>query len=141
MRKLLIGTLLLALPAAGGARGGDKGKEKPKPDTPAQQLQALFAEHTKASMELYKPVQAATTPEEQERIIEKEHLYDKFRKLHAEYGRRVLELAARHPAERKVVGDAWPGWSGMPGTLRRRLRPSTPSSATTSTTRTRKSTG
>src|SRR5262249_6577408 len=69
-------------------------------------LKALFAEHDKASRELYKPVQDAKTPEEQERILEKEKLYEKIRKVHAEYARRVLEFAARHPTERKLVGDA-----------------------------------
>jgi hypothetical protein len=106
MRPLLIGTLLLASLPAVGACADDQGKDTPKPDTPAKQLQALFAEHTKASAELYKPVQDARTPEEQERILEKEKLYEKFRKLHAEYARRVLEFAAKHPAERKLVGDA-----------------------------------
>jgi hypothetical protein len=90
--------------AAVGARGDDK--DKPKPDTPAKQLEALLAEHDKASTELYKPVQDAKTPEEQERILEKEKIYEKFQKLHAEYARRVLEFAAKHPAERKLVGDA-----------------------------------
>jgi hypothetical protein len=106
MRPLLLATLLLASLPAVGAHADDKGKDKPKPDTPAKQLQALFAEHTKASMELYKPVQAAKTPEEQEKILEKEKLLEKFQKLHAEFAHRVLEFATKYPAERKVVGDA-----------------------------------
>jgi hypothetical protein len=105
MRQLLLGTLLLALPAAVGARADDQAKDQPKSDTPAQQLQALFSEYTKATTELNKAVQDKT-PEEQEKIIEKEKLYDKFQKLRAEYTHRILDLADKHPAERKLVGDA-----------------------------------
>jgi hypothetical protein len=106
MRQLLVGMLLLAAPPAVGARADDKGKGEPKADTPAKQLQALFAEHNKASTELYKPLEAAKTPEEEERVIEREKLYEKFHKLQAEYARRVLDFAAKHPADPKVAGDA-----------------------------------
>jgi hypothetical protein len=51
-------------------------------------------------------VQDAKTPEEQEKIVEKERTPQKFRKVHGEYARRVLEFAAQHPAERKLVGEA-----------------------------------
>jgi predicted protein tyrosine phosphatase len=106
MRQPLIGILLLASLSTAGARADDKDKDKPKPDSPAQQLQALFAEHQKASTALYKPVEDAKTPEEQEKVVEKEKIPEKFRKLHAEYARRVLDFAAKHPTERKLVGDA-----------------------------------
>jgi hypothetical protein len=106
MRQSLIGILILASLAAARARADDKDKDKPKPDSAANQLQALFAEHEKASAALYKPVQDAKTPEEQERVLEKEKIYEKLRKLHVEYAGRVLDFAAKHPVERKLVGDA-----------------------------------
>jgi hypothetical protein len=100
-----MGILLLAWLSA-AARADDEDKDQPKPDNPAKQLQALFAEHHKASTALYKPVQNAKTPEERERVLEKEKIPEKYRKLHAEYARRVLEFAAKHPTERTLVGDA-----------------------------------
>jgi hypothetical protein len=99
-----MGALVLASLPAVGACADDK--DKPRPNTPAQQLQALLAEHGKATTELYKPVQDAKTAEEQERIFDKERIDEKLQKLNAEYARRVFELANEHSGERTVVGDA-----------------------------------
>jgi len=105
MRHLLMGPLLLAsLPALGSAADNDK--DKPKTDDPAAQLQALFAEDNKANNEIYKPVQDAKTPQEQVRILERDKIYEKRRKLHAESARRILDFADKHPEDRKLVVEA-----------------------------------
>jgi hypothetical protein len=106
MRQLLVGTLLLASLPAAGAAADDKSKDAPKADSPAQQLQALLAEYNKAFTDLYSSLPGAETPEEQQKILEKEKFYEKLHKLQAEHARRVLTFADKHPADRPVVGDA-----------------------------------
>jgi hypothetical protein len=106
MRQLLVGTLLLASLPAVAAGADDKDKGVPKAGTPAEQLQALLAEYNKAFTDLYNSLPGAETPEEQQKILEKEKFYERLHGLQADYARRVLEFAGKHPTERPVVGDA-----------------------------------
>jgi hypothetical protein len=106
MRQLLVGTLLVASLPAVGAAADDKSKDVSKTDAPAKQLQALFAEYNKANNDLYKPLQGAKTPAEQAEIFAREKTGEKIQKLKAEYARRVLDFADKHPTERPVVADA-----------------------------------
>jgi hypothetical protein len=97
MRRLLIGALLLAgLPAA-GASADDK--DKPKPVTPAAELQALLAEYDKASDALYEALPGAK-PDERDKI------YEKIKKLAADYAQRVFAFAEKHAKDRDAVLDA-----------------------------------
>jgi hypothetical protein len=95
--------ILTSLPAVGQLAGD---KDRPKANSPAEQLRALFAEHDRASRELYKPLLHAKTPEEEEKVYEEEKIIEKVQKLNAEYARRVLEFAEKHPKEQTIVGDA-----------------------------------
>jgi RNA polymerase sigma factor (sigma-70 family) len=83
------------------------------PEDAAKQLQALFMNYNRARTELYKPAEDKATPEEQDEILVEDKIVEKLVRLNADYVRRVLEVARKHPEERKVVGDAltWVVWN------------------------------
>ncbi len=104
MRRLMIGALLLAgLPAA-GAPADDQ--DKPKPDTPAEQLKTLLDEYNKARQELLKPLQGNPSQEEIEKILEKEKTFEKLQKLSEDYSKRIFALAEKNAKDRDSALDA-----------------------------------
>jgi DNA mismatch repair ATPase MutS len=104
MRRLMIGALLLAWLPAVWASADDK--DKPKPDTPAEEWKALLAEYNKAYGDLLKPLQEAKTEEEAQKVLEQQKTLEKMRQLSADYGKRALAFAEKHAKDRDAALDA-----------------------------------
>jgi len=108
MRHLLFGAALLLAIAPAAIAQNDK--DKPKPDKPSaaaeKELKDLNDEFNKAQNDLYKSLNDAKTPEEAQKIAEKEKLAEKQQKLMADYAKRAFAIAEKFPKEGDVAVDA-----------------------------------
>src|SRR5262249_30283149 len=108
MRHLLFGAALLLAIAPAAIAQNDK--DKPKPDKPSataeKELKDLNDEFNKAQNDLYKSLNDAKTPEEAQKIAEKEKLAEKQQKLMADYAKRAFVIAEKYPKEGDVAVDA-----------------------------------